>query len=124
MLTTAEYLNKIDEQERAVFVLHEKSERRFPVHKHAKGQLTYVEGGIAYIHIKNKTYVIPTRHYVWIPKDVEHFLQVRTTATAVRTLYFFTHDDDTNTFYTRIGIYPVGELLLQMISYTERWTGH
>src|SRR3954451_22951985 len=108
MLTTADYLDKINEQESAVFVLHEKSERRFPVHKHKKGQLTYVEGGIAYIHITNKTYVIPSRHYVWIPKDVEHFLQVRTTATAIRTLYFFADDDNTNSFYSTMGIYPVG----------------
>ncbi|WP_018616768.1 AraC family transcriptional regulator [Segetibacter koreensis] len=124
MLLTREYLDKIDEQPASVFVLHEKTERRFPVHKHKKGQLTYVEGGIAYIHIRDKTYVIPGRHYVWIPKDVEHFLQVRTTATAVRTLYFFTNDDHTNTFYTRMGIYPVNDLLLQMIAYTERWNGH
>jgi AraC-like DNA-binding protein len=124
MLITAEYLKDIDEQENSVYVLHQKSERRFPVHKHTKGQLTYVEGGLAYIHIKDKTFVIPGRHFVWVPKDLEHFLQVRNTATAIRTLYFFSNDDDTNAFYTRLGIYPVNDLLLQMISYTERWNGH
>ena len=124
MLTTAEHLKNIDEQEGSVYVLHEKTERRFPVHKHKKGQLTYVEGGIAFIHIKDKTYVIPGRHYVWVPKGLEHFLQVRSTATAIRTLYFFAHDDHTNVFYSHMGIYPVNDLLLQMISYSERWNGH
>src|ERR1700710_2737168 len=98
MLTTSEYLIEIDKYDDSVYVLHEKTERRFPAHRHTKGQLTYVEGGIAYIHVKDKTYVIPGRHYVWIPKGVEHFLQVRNTATAVRTLYFFTANDHTNTF--------------------------
>src|SRR6476620_5249803 len=91
-LFTQQYLQQIDEEPRSVYVLHEKSERRFPVHKHAKGQITYVQGGIAYVHISNKTYVIPARHYIWIPKDFEHFLQVRYSMTAIRTLYFYTYD--------------------------------
>jgi AraC-like DNA-binding protein len=124
LLTTQEYLLQIDKQPRSVYVLHEKSERRFPVHKHAKGQLTYVEGGIAYVHIKDNTYVIPARHYIWIPKDLEHFLQVRYSMTAIRTLYFYTYDDKYNAFYNRMGIYPVTNLLLEMLLYTGQWSGH
>jgi AraC-like DNA-binding protein len=123
-LLTEEYLLQIDKQPRSVYVLHEKSERRFPVHKHAKGQLTYVEGGIAYVHIKDSTYVIPGRHYIWIPKDLEHFLQVRYSMTAIRSLYFYTYGDKLNAFYSRMGIYPVTNLLQEMILYTERWNGH
>ena len=121
---TQVYLQQIDEQPKSVYVLHEKSERRFPVHKHAKGQLTYVQGGIAYVHIKGKTFVIPSRHYIWIPKDLEHFLQVRYSMTAIRTLYFYTHDDKQDAFYSRMGIYPVTNLLQEMLLYTERWNGH
>jgi len=124
MLSSFNYLQKIDEYEDSVFVLHEKTERRFPVHKHRKGQLTYVEGGIAYISFKDKTYVIPARHYVWIPKDLEHSLQVRFTATAVRTLYFFSKNDEKSSFYNVMGIYPVNNLLLEMINYTEKWKEH
>jgi AraC-like DNA-binding protein len=123
-LTTHDYLLQIDKQPKSVYVLHEKSERRFPVHKHAKGQLTYVEGGIAYVHIKDNTYVIPARHYIWIPKALEHFLQVRYSMTAIRTLYFYIYDDKSNAFYSRMGIYPVTNLLQEMILYTERWKGH
>src|SRR3954470_4068972 len=109
-LTTHEYLAQIDKQHRSVYVLHEKSERRFPVHKHAKGQLTYVEVGIAYVHIKDSTYVIAARHYIWIPTDLEHFLQVGYSMTAKRTLYFYTYDDKHSAFYTKMGIYPVTNL--------------
>ena len=123
-LTTQDHLLQIDKQPRSVYVLHEKSERRFPVHKHVKGQLTYVEGGIAYVHIKDSTYVIPARHYIWIPKDLEHFLQVRYSMTAIRTLYFYTYDDKHNPFYSRMGIYPVTNLLQEMLLYAERWNGH
>jgi AraC-like DNA-binding protein len=123
MLTTIEYLKEIDMQDDSVFVLHEKSERRFPVHKHTKGQITYVEGGIAYIHTPDKTYVIPGRHYVWVPKGLEHFIKVRTTATAVRSLYFFAGGDEHHPFYSQMGIYPVNDLLLQMIAYSQKWTG-
>lgn len=124
MSTSFNYLQKIDDYDESVFVLHEKTERRFPVHKHKKGQLTYVEGGIAYVSVKDKTYVIPARHYVWIPKDLEHSLQVRHTATAIRTLYFFSLHNEENSFYNVMGIYPVNNLLLEMINYTEKWKEH
>lgn len=88
LLTTQEYLVHIDKYPRTIYVLHEKSERRFPVHYHTKGQLTYVEGGIAYVHTEGNTYVIPARHYIWIPGQLSHFLQMGNSATAIRTIYF------------------------------------
>lgn len=124
LLTTQEYLVDIDKHPKSVYVLHEKSERRFPVHHHNKGQLTYVEGGIAYVHVKENTFVIPARHYVWIPQGHDHFVQIRHTATAIRTVYFYTHDDNTDAFYERLGIYPVNNLLHEMILYTAQWHGN
>jgi len=124
LLTTQEYLVDIDKHPKSVYVLHEKSERRFPVHRHIKGQLTYVEGGIAYVHTEAKTFVIPARHYVWIPQGFNHLVQVRHTATAIRSIYFYTHDDSTNAFYGQMGIYPVNNLLHEMILYTGQWHGH
>lgn len=123
-LTTVQYLVEIDKNPDSVYVLHERSERRFPVHQHSKGQLTYVEGGIAYVHIDGKSYVIPARHFVWIPKGVNHFLQVRHQATAIRTLYFYTAGDDSDSFYNKLGIYPISNLLHEMIIYTGQWHGH
>lgn len=120
---TSHYLKSIDLKSKSIYVVHEKLERSLPFHSHKKGQLTYVEGGVAYIYIENKTYIIPARHYVWIPKDQLHFLKVRHSATVTRSLYFYTEDDATDPFYNHLGIYPVNNLLLEMITYTENWIG-
>jgi quercetin dioxygenase-like cupin family protein len=69
-------LPDIDKHEKSVFVMHEKSEKLIPFHKHTKGQLSYVEGGIAYITIDNRTYVVPARHFFWIPQGMEHILEM------------------------------------------------
>lgn len=121
-LTTQEYLIHIDKHPKSIYVLHEKLERRFPVHQHTKGQLTYVEGGIAFVHLRLASLVIPARHYIWIPQGTEHFLQIGHTATAIRTIYF-NEDAQTDEFYNRTGIYPVNNLLHEMIIYTEKFNG-
>jgi len=116
-------LPEIEKQKDSVFVMHEKSEKLIPLHKHSKGQLSYVEGGIAYITIENRTYVVPAKHYFWIPKGVYHILRIGYSATVLRSLYYYAHDDAANPFYGKLGIYPASELLIQMINYTERWDG-
>jgi len=116
-------LPEIDRQPEAVFVMHEKSEKLIPLHTHKKGQLSYVEGGIAYITIHYKTYVVPARHYFWIPKGMPHVLRIGHSATVLRSLYFYAAGDAQHPFYGRLGIYPASELLIQMINYTERWDG-
>ncbi|MBV8327729.1 AraC family transcriptional regulator [Chryseobacterium sp.] len=114
-------LPHIDQYDKSVFVMHEKSEKLIPFHKHTKGQLSYVEGGIAYITIDNRTYVVPARHFFWIPQGMEHILEIGHSATVLRSLYFYAHDDVSDPFYSRLGIYPASELLIQMIKYTEIW---
>lgn len=116
-------LPEIDERERSAFVMHEKSEKLIPLHTHKKGQLGYVEGGIAYIIIDDKTYVVPARHYFWIPYGVPHILRIGHSGTVLRSIYFYTHDDGDDVFYSKLGIYPATELLIQMINHTERWDG-
>lgn len=116
-------LPEIDKQNESVFVMHEKSEKLIPLHAHSKGQLSYVEGGIAYITIDFRTYVIPARHFFWVPHGMEHVLRIGYSATVLRSLYFYAHDDTINPFYNKLGIYPASELLIQMINYTEQWDG-
>ncbi|WP_111636423.1 helix-turn-helix domain-containing protein [Pedobacter cryoconitis] len=123
LLDTAAYLKNIDFKPKSIFIVHEKLERSLPKHSHAKGQLTYVEGGIAYIHIQNKTYIIPARHYVWIPGGMEHYLNVRNAATVTHNLYFYTQGDHLDPFYQKLGIYPVNSLLFEMLVFAENWTG-
>lgn len=116
-------LPDIDRQPNSVFVMHEKSEKLIPLHTHKKGQLSYVEGGIAYITIRNKTYIVPARHYFWIPKGMPHVLRIGHSATVLRSLYFYPTDDVNDPFYSKLGIYPANELLIQMINHTEKWDG-
>ena len=116
-------LPDIDKYDDSVFVMHEKSEKLIPLHTHKKGQLSYVEGGIAYISIHQKTYVVPARHYFWIPQGVPHVLRLGHSATVLHSLYFYAADDHVSPFYSQLGIYPASELLIQMINYTERWDG-
>lgn len=111
------YLEWIDRDPDAVYVLHEKEERKIQMHTHLKSQLTYVEGGIAYIHLADKTFVIPARHYIWIPQGVKHQLKIRYTSTGIRNLFFDTGSDE-NPFYGKTGIYPINRMLHEMILYT------
>jgi len=121
-LATNDFLVYIDKHPDFVFVLHEKRERRFPVHQHVKGQMTYVQGGVAYVHVQGKIYVIPARHYIWIPAELPHFLQVKSASATIRTIYFPMQEQDAG-FYRKMGIYPVNSLLHEMLVYTERFTG-
>ncbi|WP_288881676.1 AraC family transcriptional regulator [Pedobacter panaciterrae] len=124
ILKTSEYLSAIDLNPDSIFVLHEKIERKLTAHSHTKGQLTYVQGGVAFIHIKNVSYIIPARHYVWVPVGLTHYLEVRHQATVIRNIYFYDQGDTSEPFFQQLGIYPVNNLLLEMIIFTEKWNGN
>lgn len=114
-------LDFIDTVPDGVFVTHEKSDKRYPLHQHEKGQLTYVEGGITYVTVDNITYVVPAKYFFWIPKGVPHILKLSHSATVLRSLYFYTHDDAKHPFYAELGIYAASDLVVEMIAYTECW---
>ncbi|OQP40727.1 AraC family transcriptional regulator [Niastella yeongjuensis] len=117
-------LPEIDLLPDSIFVMYEKCEKRLPFHTHSKGQLSYVEGGLAYIQVAERTYLIPARHYFWMPAGVRHNLTAADSATHLRSIFFNTRDDHKNEFYNKIGIYPINELLLQMFIHSQKWAGH
>lgn len=117
-------LPEIDKFSKSVFVMHERSEKLIPYHRHEKGQLSYVEGGLAYLQLSDKNYVIPARHYFWVPFGVEHILKIGHSGTILRSIFFYTYDDHKSSFFSEVGIYPINDLLMQMIKYTESWDGH
>ncbi len=123
-ISSDKYLDLIDADPRSIYVLHEKAERKWPLHHHIKGQLTYVQGGLAYIFIGRYTYVIPARHFVWIPKGLDHYIQARHSSSSIRTLYFPSKGDNTHPFYNKLGIHPINSLVYEMIIYTEKWAGN
>lgn len=116
-------LPDIDLHPDAVFVMHEESEKLIPLHTHTKGQLSYVEGGVAHITIASNTYIVPARHYFWVPRGLAHVVRISHSGTVFRSLYFYAGADDEHPFYSQLGIYPASELLIQMIGYSKRWDG-
>lgn len=105
----------------AVFIVHEKFERNFPKHQHSKGQLSYVEDGIAYVTIENQQFVVPSKHFIWIPKNTPHHLKVSHSATQLHSIYFPDNNKIKHSFYDIFGIYPANELIISLIRFTECW---
>ena len=116
-----EIIEIVEKQADAIFVVHEKFERRFDEHIHSKGQLSYVEDGIAYVTIDNKQLVVPAKHFIWIPKNVPHRLKVSHSATQLHSIYFHDHNKHTTNFYNAFGIYPANDLVVALIRFTQRW---
>lgn len=85
-------LQEIELHPHSIFIMHEKCEKYIAFHKHGKNQLTYVEGGLAYLRLREKLFVIPARHYFWLPAGVEHTITVGNPATVCRTMFFHTND--------------------------------
>lgn len=115
------FLKEIDLIARAIYVVHETTEYKLPDHSHQKGQLIFIDGGAAYIYLEDKTLVIPSRHYVWIPKNCLHRVEMNKSV-IIRTIYF--HDEDKHPFFNKGGIYPMNPMLLEMLAYTEKWSGN
>lgn len=118
------YLAAIDEDPVSTYVWHSKLEDHFRHHTHIKGQLTYVEGGIIFLYANDKSYFLPGRHYLWVPAGVEHHLEQRLQSAMVRNIYFSTNEVSDDPFYKHIGIYPVNNLLLEMLHFSEHWNGN
>jgi AraC-like DNA-binding protein len=108
----------------STFVIHEKSEKHIPLHQHSKGQLSYVDGGMAYIRLADELLVIPSRHYFWIPAGVPHSLRIRENGTHLRSILFATENGNRHKFYNSVGILPINDLLIEMMRFTEQWRGH
>ncbi|MHB8208624.1 helix-turn-helix domain-containing protein [Mucilaginibacter sp.] len=121
-MDATKFLAAVDQIPESVYIMHEKNEFRLPQHTHVKGQLTYIEGGVAYIHLVDKTLIIPARHYVWIPKGLMHFFEMHKSVNIMS--IYFSIDDDDNPFFQKVGIYPINILLMQMLYYSVRWEGH
>jgi len=121
-MDSAEFLTAIDLIPQSVYVMHERNEFRLPWHAHNKGQLIYIEGGVAYIHLQERTLIIPARHYVWIPKGRKHYVEMHRSVIII-SVYFYADDDETHEFFNKGGIYPITALLMQMLSFTTRWQG-
>ena len=117
------YLTEVDRKPSSIYCMHDlMGETDITFHKHLKGQFLYTEGGVVHVITDSQTFFLPARHYMWIPAGVLHSIHPGTANVIMRNLYFPTENNE-DEFYSKIGIYPINELLLQMIIYTNRWSG-
>lgn len=114
----------VNNDSESFYVLHSKLEETLPIHNHDKHQLCYIEGGVAFLNTPDKSYFLPARHFLWIPAGIDHNIVSRTSAKMVYNFYFpaslFPEDHHVR---EREGIYPVTNLLMEMIYYTANWRG-
>ncbi|WP_306350155.1 AraC family transcriptional regulator [Flavobacterium sp. '19STA2R22 D10 B1'] len=118
------YLTQVDKEPQSIYCHHDlMGELLIPTHSHDKAQFLYTEGGVVYVKTQTKTYFLPARHFIWIPANVAHSIHPSSTNVIMRNLYFPVDKSDAD-FYKQEGIYPVNDLLLQMILFTNRWKGN
>ena len=117
------YLTEVDKKPNSIYCMHDlMGEIDIKLHNHLKGQFLYTEGGVVHVVTEHKTFFLPARHYMWIPAGVYHSIHPGTPNVIMRNLYFPCEKDE-DEFYSKIGVYPISELVLQMINYTNRWKG-
>lgn len=111
----------VEKQREGVFLVHERFERKFDAHQHSKGQLSYVEDGIAYVSIDQQQLIVPARYFLWIPPELVHQLKVSHSATQLHSIYFPSNFETSDEFYQTLGIYPASDLIISIIKFSERW---
>lgn len=89
-------------------------------HKHQKAQFLYCEGGIVYVNTKDKTYYLPSRHYIWIAPNEEQYILTSSDKVLIRVLYFPVTEE--NSYTTNTKIYPINELLLGLMVHISNYS--
>jgi len=117
------YLTEVDQLPDSIYCMHDyMGEDGIQSHQHIKDQLLYTEGGLVHVKVQDTTYFLPARHYMWIPAGLAHSIHPGSKAVTMRNLYFpKVHGDED--FAGKAGIFPVNELLLQMLIFTRQWHG-
>ncbi len=116
------FLEDVDRHQEDFYMVHAGKERTLPIHAHNKHQLYYLEGGIAFFNAPNKSLFVPARHFLWIPAGVQHNIVARTSVKAVYNFFIPTSlIPVSSSFSNKVGIYPVTNLLKEMIYHTKDW---
>ena len=117
------YIKKVDADKKSIYCHHDIMGELFvPWHKHDKAQMLYAEGDVVFVTTETKSYFLPARHFIWIPAGLEHSIEPKSEHVMMRNLYFPVEKDE-DQFYKSEGIYPVNNLLLQMMMFTNQWNG-
>ncbi|MFS4428642.1 helix-turn-helix domain-containing protein [Chryseobacterium sp. S90] len=114
-------LDSVDQNPDSILVVRQQTEQQMPPHQHNKAQLLLVFGGIAYLKTAEKDFYIPSSHYIWIPRKYPHNLMFNTQDLYIINIYF--PEEKSDGFYNELGIYPVSNLLSEMLTFSEKWQG-
>lgn len=117
------YLTKVDKHPNSIYCHHGAfDESVIPEHAHNKGQFLFTNGAIVFVKTKNKTYYLPARHYIWIAPGEVHSIHPSSEKAIMRNLYFPV-TEKSKKFANTTKIYPVNDLLLNLLEYTEQMNG-
>lgn len=117
------YISKVDRLLDSIYIHHDlMGELLIPTHRHKKAQFLYTEGGVVYVKTDTKEYFLPARHFIWIPAGVSHSIHPNSENVIMRNLYFPQESNDV-AFYQQEGVFPVTDLLLELLLFTNRWNG-
>ena len=118
------YMTAVDTLSDSIYCHHAMMGEEFvEEHEHQKDQFLYTEGGVVFLRTSEKSYFLPARHYIWIPAGVRHSIHPSSPEVIMRNLYFPKFETD-SVFYDKVGIYPVNDMLMELIMYTNRWNGN
>lgn len=118
------FLTEVDKKDNTIYCMHDAmGEQEIPFHQHLKGQFLYTEGGVVYVTTIDKTYFLPARHYMWIPSGVGHGIYPSSADVIMRNLYF-PDEAGQSAFFNKTAIYPIMDLILQLVLFSHRYEGH
>jgi AraC-like DNA-binding protein len=123
-MMNTDYLQMVDTIADNLFLWNGATQNLFPFHQHQKAQFSYVEGGVTFLNTPHCTYLVPARHFAWVPPGTAHFFRHKYPSHTICTFYVPYNSWRKDPFYLKTGIYPVNSLLLEMIVYIKRWEGN
>lgn len=107
----------------SIFVGRDELDQPFSMHSHPKSQMLIVENGVANLRTHGSGYYIPSKHYVWVPKDKMHMLSFKNKGVIIKSIYFNDENDLDHPFYGEIRIFFLKSPLQEMLKLTMDWKG-
>lgn len=107
-------------KENTVIISYDEVREPLPLHTHPADQFLYVSKGIAYLVTDKNQYYIPANHFIWVPANVKHSLSFTSEKMPLKKIYY-KPVPDSDFFYKTVGIYPLNNLLYNMVLFTKGW---
>lgn len=123
MKNIKEVREKVDAHPASILMIRQQWEQKLPMHRHQKAQLLLVIGGMAKLRTKEKDLYIPRNHYIWMPKMYSHNLMFNSKDLDIINIYFPEEEKFKHSFYDDLGIYPVSNLLSELLHFGQHWNG-